>query len=221
MKMSERRVKFIARCGLWIDAGNGQQFFLPGAFHFKKMDILEEIRGLKLPIPNFRLPKFLKKMDNTNPPTDPELRRLDQLATLLDNQFRVPGTDFRFGLDAIVGLIPYVGDLSGFLVSGLLIRTMAKKGAGVGIIFKMMGNVLLDAAVGLVPLLGDFFDFGFKANRRNVDLLKNYYATGEPRPDAKWSLAIISILLFGLLCGMFWLTFMGAKWVWGAIAGLF
>ncbi len=160
-------------------------------------------------------------MKNTDPLIDPELRRLDQLANLLDNKFKVPGTDFRFGLDAILGLIPYVGDLSGFLVSGILVRTMAKKGAGVGIMLQMVGNILIDAAVGLIPLLGDFFDFGFKANRRNVDLLKKYYASGEPRPDARWSLFFISLLLMAVLGGMFWVTFKGIAWVFGAISGMF
>lgn len=156
-----------------------------------------------------------------NTPPDPELRRLDQLAQLMDNQFRVPGTNFRFGLDALVGLVPYVGDLGGFIVSGFLVRTMAKKGAGVGIIFQMMGNILLDSLVGLVPVLGDFFDFGFKSNRRNVELLKKYYASGEPRPDARWSLAVVSLLLILLCFGMIWAAFRGAAWVWGMVSGMF
>lgn len=163
----------------------------------------------------------INQQNDGQPPIDADLRRLDQLATLLDNQFRLPGTNFRFGLDGILGLIPYVGDLGGFLVSGVLVRTMAKKGAGVGIMLQMVGNILLDSLVGLVPLLGDFFDFGFKSNRRNVELLKKYYASGEPRPDAKWSLFFISILLFAVLGAMFWVTFKGVAWVWGAVSGLF
>jgi hypothetical protein len=159
-------------------------------------------------------------MTENTPQNDPELRRLEQLATLMDNQFRIPGTNFRFGLDGILGLIPYVGDLSGLLVSGILVRTMAQKGAGIGIILQMMGNILLDAMVGFIPVLGDFFDFGFKANRRNVHLLKKYYASGKPRPNAKWSLFFLSILMLLVLFGMFWLTFQGFGWVWNFFKNL-
>ncbi|HMX39951.1 MAG TPA: DUF4112 domain-containing protein, partial [Saprospiraceae bacterium] len=67
--------------------------------------------------------------DPQNPPHDPDLAKLDTLAKLLDNQFRLPGTEFRFGLDGLIGLIPYVGDMAGFLVSGVLMRTMWRKGA--------------------------------------------------------------------------------------------
>ncbi len=150
---------------------------------------------------------------------DDMLERLDMLAKLLDNQFAIPGTNFRFGLDAIIGLIPYVGDMAGFVVSGLLFRTMMKHGAGPLLMLRMMGNVLLDTVVGIVPIVGDLFDFGFKANRRNVDLLRQYYASGQRRPSAKGSLLVLGILFFILFAALIWgiwkLAALLVAWVWG------
>ncbi len=129
---------------------------------------------------------------------DQDLKHLDWLAKLMDNQFVIPGVNFRFGLDAILGLIPGVGDIMGLLVSGVLLRIMLKKGAGPLLMLRMLGNVVLDTLVGVVPLAGDVFDFGFKANRRNVDMLKRYYAENPDRPSAKRSLALLGLLFFVL-----------------------
>lgn len=141
--------------------------------------------------------------ENT-PPHDPDLKRLDFVASLMDNAFRVPGTSFRFGFDSILGLIPGVGDGIGLLVSGFLATIMVRRGAGPLIMLQMLGNMGLDAIVGAVPLAGDIFDFGFKANRRNVELLKKYYASGERKPHAGWSVALLVLLFLGLLGLMFW-----------------
>jgi hypothetical protein len=116
----------------------------------------------------------------------------------MDNQFAIPGTNLRFGFDAMLGLIPGVGDIMGLLVSGILVRIMLKKGAGPVLMLRMMANVVLDTVVGVVPFAGDLFDFGFKANRRNVDMLKRYYAENPDRPNAKRSLALLGLLFFVL-----------------------
>lgn len=152
-------------------------------------------------------------------PTDPDLARLEAMAKLLDNQFFIPGTNIRFGLDGIIGLIPYAGDMVGFLVSGVLFRTMMKHGAGPLLMIQMMGNIVLDAVVGIVPFFGDLFDFGFKANRRNVDLLRRYYASGKPKPSAKTSIFLLGVLFFILFIALLWgiwkLGALLAAWVWG------
>ena len=138
---------------------------------------------------------------------DRDLKRLQHIADILDNKFKVPGTNYRFGLDGIIGLIPYAGDAAGFLVSGYLLSIMAKKGAGVGIIMTMIGNMLVDGLVGTIPFLGDIFDFGFKSNRRNVEMLRNYYATNKKRPNAYLSFGLIFfafVLLFVLLIIAIW-----------------
>ena len=157
--------------------------------------------------------------ENLNQPTDPDMARLEALAKLLDNQFFIPGTSIRFGLDGLVGLIPYVGDIAGFIVSGLLFRTMLRRGAGPLLMLRMMGNVVLDTVIGIIPIAGDLFDFGFKANRRNVDLLRKYYASGQQRPSAKGSLAFLGVVFFLLFICLIWgiwkLAALLAAWVWG------
>ncbi len=152
---------------------------------------------------------------------DPDLSRLEALSKLMDNQFRIPGTQWRFGLDGIIGLIPYMGDMAGFVVSGFLMRTMVKKGASPLLMLRMMFNYILDAVFGIVPFVGDLFDFGFKANRRNVDLLKAYYADGQVKPNATRSVAFLGLLFFVLFLVLLWLVWKLAAWVLGwAWAGM-
>lgn len=155
---------------------------------------------------------------------DPELARLESLSKLMDNQFRIPGTNWRFGLDGLIGLIPYLGDMAGFIVSGFLMRTMVKKGAGPLLMLRMLFNYVLDAIIGIVPFVGDLFDFGFKANRRNVDLLKQYYADGKAKPDATRSMAFLGVLFFALFLVLIWLVWKLAAfilaWAWTQIQGM-
>lgn len=142
-------------------------------------------------------------------PKDRDLARLDALAQFLDNRFRVPGTNLRFGLDAVIGLVPVAGDVVGLILSSYLFFIMARRGAGPLIMLRMVFNFLADAAVGAIPFLGDLFDFGFKANTRNVVLLKNYYAEGKKHPHIGWSLALFSVLFLGMVGASVWLIGLG------------
>ncbi|MBL7775867.1 MAG: DUF4112 domain-containing protein [Saprospiraceae bacterium] len=126
------------------------------------------------------------------------------LANLLDNRFRIPGTEVRFGLDALIGLVPYLGDIAGFAVSGILFSVMLRRGAGPLMLLRMMGNLVVDALVGAIPLLGDLFDIGYKANRRNVELLKNYYAEEGPKPKVRTSILILFLLFLVFLAALVW-----------------
>ncbi|MCC7244143.1 MAG: DUF4112 domain-containing protein [Saprospiraceae bacterium] len=152
--------------------------------------------------------------------SDKDLARLEAMSKLMDNQFVIPGTNYRFGLDGIIGLIPYVGDIAGLMISTVLLRIMMNKGAGPLIMLRMMGNYALDTLIGIVPVVGDLFDFGFKANRRNVEMLKRYYASGAKRPNAKYSVAFLGILMLLFLGGMIWLAWKAAAfvvaWIWAA-----
>lgn len=150
-------------------------------------------------------------------PADKDIQQLDRIAQLLDNQFRIPGTQIRFGLDALIGLIPYIGDIAGFVISGFLLRLMVKRGAGPGIMLRMMANYLIDAVVGIVPLAGDLFDIGFKANRRNVALLKRYYAQHHTPPSIKWTLLLFVGVFLLLLAGVIWLVWTFAAMIFNAI----
>jgi len=110
-----------------------------------------------------------------------ELRRLETLANWLDGRFHIPGTKIRFGLDALVGLVPGVGDLLMTLPSGYIILRALNTGAGVGLAAVMVLNVLFDMAIGVVPLLGDLLDVAFKANIRNAELLRRHIERQQKR----------------------------------------
>lgn len=101
-------------------------------------------------------------------------RRLDRLTTALDSAFVVPGFGFRFGADAILGLVPGVGDAVSLGLSGWLIMEAKRLGAPPAMLTRMAGNVAADALFGAVPVLGDVFDVFFKANRRNFTLLREH-----------------------------------------------
>ena len=135
------------------------------------------------------------------------LREIEFLAKLMDSRFRVPGTDIRFGLDAIIGLIPVAGDLSTLAVSGYMLLILARNGASGFLLARMVLNVLIDTVVGMIPFLGDLFDVAFKANMRNLRLMQEHYVEGRHRGSA-WKLIIpILIVLFLIIVGIMWLGY--------------
>jgi hypothetical protein len=96
------------------------------------------------------------------------------LAHLLDDGVRIPGLGIRFGLDAVIGLVPGLGDFAGAILSSYVVLVGARLGAPTPVLLRMIGNVAVDAIGGSVPLLGDLFDVGWKANLRNVALLDRW-----------------------------------------------
>jgi len=102
------------------------------------------------------------------------VERLDRLTRLLDIAFVVPGTNIRFGVDAIVGLIPVVGDWAGVALSSLVIFEAARIGAPAVLLARMVGNVVIEGVFGSVPVVGDVFDVFWRANRRNLALLRRH-----------------------------------------------
>lgn len=102
------------------------------------------------------------------------LARLEALAKLLDVAFIVPGTNIRYGIDGLIGLVPIVGDVITTAISLWLVREARALGAPWHLTSRMLANVALDGAVGLVPLVGDAFDVAFRANVRNMRLLRKW-----------------------------------------------
>ena len=102
--------------------------------------------------------------------------RLDALATLMDAAFIIPGTNTRMGLAGIIGLIPGIGDLIGGAISSYIVWEARQLGVPRWLIARMMLNVAIETGVGAVPILGDMFDILFRANLKNVALLKQYLA---------------------------------------------
>ncbi|WP_426061414.1 DUF4112 domain-containing protein [Hymenobacter sp. B1770] len=142
------------------------------------------------------------------------LRWVEQMARLMDSHFRLPGTRFRFGLDPLLGLLPVVGDLTSLAVSGALVMTMMRHGASGAVVVRMAINILLDAVIGSIPLLGNLFDFAFKANNRNVALLRRHYAEGKHQGSGKGLVLLLLLFLlvvFGLVA---WGGIALARWLW-------
>ncbi|HUR66886.1 MAG TPA: DUF4112 domain-containing protein [Chitinophagaceae bacterium] len=143
----------------------------------------------------------------------PGLKNLDTLAKLMDAQFRIPGTNIRFGLDGLLGLIPGVGDFSSFLISIYIVSAAVNKGASGFVLARMLVNISLDALVGAVPLLGDIFDFAFKANQRNMKLLKEHYTEGRHQGSARKVIIPVVIVLLAVLAGIIWLCYKIIVWI--------
>jgi hypothetical protein len=99
------------------------------------------------------------------------IRRLRSLANLFDNVIPLPG-GYRIGIDPIIGLIPGVGDAISAIVAVIILAEATNIGVPRSVAWRMIGNVLLDGLLGSVPFIGDLFDFVFKANARNIDLLE-------------------------------------------------
>jgi hypothetical protein len=120
-------------------------------------------------------------------PDDPalraELERLERFARLLDDSIRVPGTSWRLGLDSLIGLLPAGGDVIGAALSMVLLARAARMGARRGVLARMAGNIAVDLAAGVIPVFGDVLDVAWKANRRNVRLLREHLERmGRVRP---------------------------------------
>ncbi|HEX7123066.1 MAG TPA: DUF4112 domain-containing protein [Gemmatimonadaceae bacterium] len=158
--------------------------------------------------------------DNAEFPRTPALSRARGLARLLDSAVRIPGTNIRFGIDAVLGLIPGMGDAAGAGLAGYMILVAARLGAPPSVIVRMLGNVLIDMLVGAVPILGDLFDVGFKANLRNVTLVERYLE--RPSTTRRTSRGIVLaalVVIFMVAVGAVWLAVAVLRWLFAALGG--
>lgn len=114
-----------------------------------------------------------------------QIRRLEKLAHWLDSRFRIPGTNVRFGLDSVLGLVPGLGDTATAIPALYLILCAERLGVPRRVLLRMTLNVAVDLMVGAVPVIGDAFDVGFKANRRNADLIKRHVGGRESGPGRR------------------------------------
>lgn len=102
---------------------------------------------------------------------------LAALARLLDSSIRLPG-GFRIGIDALIGLVPGIGDAAGVLISAYIVARAARLGVPRGVLLRMILNVLIDGLVGAIPVAGDVFDAVWKSNARNLRLLERHRERG-------------------------------------------
>lgn len=142
------------------------------------------------------------------PPEEKEKRAsLDPLfkwiALIMDNLLRVPGTNLRFGLDPLIGLLPGIGDTASAMVSAFALITAARRGVPKILLARMAFNILLNELVGIIPGVGDAFSFWFKSNARNHALLKKYSAAPGRSRKSDWIFvaAVCALLFLFVLAG--------------------
>jgi hypothetical protein len=102
------------------------------------------------------------------------LVRLKQLTENLDESFTIPGTNVKFGIDALIGLIPGGGDIIGGLFSLYILRTAIKMKLPKKAVLSIIFNITLDTTIGIVPIVGDIFDIFWKSNKRNMRIIEKY-----------------------------------------------
>jgi hypothetical protein len=141
--------------------------------------------------------------DVRTPPDTSSLAQVRGLSRFLDDSIPLPG-GARIGWDAIIGLVPGVGDVAGVLLSGYIVVQAQRLGASPAVLTRMLGNLAIEAVVGSVPFLGDLFDAAYKANVRNVRLLEQHLTSPNTtrRASRAWLLAIVAALVVLLGLGL-------------------
>ena len=125
-----------------------------------------------------------------------KLLRLKLLGNRLDEIITIPGTKYKIGVDPIIGIFPVIGDLLGSIISIYIIYSGSKMGVSSQVIAKMSINLGIDFTVGLIPVFGDIFDMGWKANKKNIELIeKNINKTKENDSFSNLIIATLTILI--------------------------
>ena len=107
-------------------------------------------------------------------------RRLDLMERMLEDMVTVPGINRRIGLDAVIGLVPVVGDVAGAAFGAYLLWEARNLGLGKAKMWRMFGRIGLDTALGAVPLAGDIFDFAYRSNTRNLKTIRKHLDRHHP-----------------------------------------
>jgi hypothetical protein len=124
------------------------------------------------------MPLFGDKLQKPWSPQDEvRLKRIRLLSRLLDEQFRIPGTTYRVGLDGLLGLIPGIGDAAGALLSTYILYEAIRLGVPRTVLLRMIANIGIDTVGGAIPVVGDIFDMAWKTNKKNAALLHAYLAS--------------------------------------------
>jgi len=156
-----------------------------------------------------------KEIVNPTVPDAKQIRELEWIKKLthyMDNLVRVPGTKFRFGVDPLLGLIPFAGEIVTLFISAIILLALIRHGTSGKLVVLMLSNVAVDALIGAIPFLGDIFDFAFKANKRNVDLLKQYHHEGKHKGSGlKIILAVLASILL-ILFLLLYVSYLFLSW---------
>ena len=139
------------------------------------------------------------------------LRRLERFSRFTDSSIRIPFTRITIGAEALIGLLPVVGDMAGLALGSYVLVGAQRAGASGAVKLRMVRNMLIDFVGGLLPVVGDAFDAIYKANTRNTRLLKNYLEQQleiePPPPPFPWFTLILLSVLFALITGGLSLVF--------------
>lgn len=137
----------------------------------------------------------------TTHPRFASLQRVRKLSRLLDSAIGIPGTSFRLGLDPVLGLVPGAGDFIGTALSAYIVIEAARIGLPRATLGRMVFNIFLESVVGAIPVVGDLFDFAWKANIRNMELLEAHLNISPENQKAnRWFifLLVVGLLIVGL-----------------------
>jgi nitrate reductase NapE component len=157
-------------------------------------------------------------------PDEQSARELERLAHWLDTLFQVPGLRVRFGIDALLGLLSGVGDTASALAAIYILRAAAKLGVSRAMLARMTLNILIDLLIGTIPIIGDLFDVYWKANQRNVNLVRRHLqATPATQRRLNWSdrlfvaamIALITAVLIASVVGAYFLV----VWIFSLLRG--
>jgi hypothetical protein len=130
----------------------------------------------------------------------PTNEHLDYVAALLDDMWSIPGTHIRFGLDAIIGWIPGIGDSLAAIASSFIVFAAWNRGAPFVTLARMLGNILLEATIGAIPIVGDISHLAWKANRRNYRLLIREKENPGANKRRDWLFLVL--IIFGALAAV-------------------
>ncbi len=162
--------------------------------------------------PRWKIPAPIRSAVSVQVPS--ELRRFRALATALDARWRIPGTPIRFGWEAVIGLLPGIGDGMAGLIGGYGLYAAWRLGAPGPVLARMLLNLAVETVVGSIPVAGDLFDVGFRANLRNVALLERWLSNpGETGRRSQRLLAAIVVALLGTVLMAIVLVALLLRWL--------
>lgn len=157
----------------------------------------------------------IQELSNNNFNREAGLRWVQRLSFLMDSRFRIG--QFRFGLDPLLNLIPFAGQILSWLISIMLVGIIMRYGASKQLLIRMIWNISWDAILGAIPVFGHVYDFFNKANQKNVKLLTEHYQENKYQGSA-WPLIIgICALITLLILLVFILVYFLFSWVFDAL----
>jgi hypothetical protein len=162
-------------------------------------------------------PRIIIKPPESAPGPRPDVELVRRFAWLMDQAFEVPGTRFRIGVDAIIGLLPVIGDLISTALGGYIVMTAARAGVPRPVLYRMLLNLGVDTILGAVPLVGDVFDAAWRANSKNARLLEA--ALEDPvraRRSSVWLLIGLTAAVVAIAVGATLLTVWGLRRLMGS-----